>query len=76
MHSTNYVYWGTIATDKLLGVLPFGQSWMDATTMIATVPPTEGRDVKFRIYNDFESLRSFQELSARKAREEAWKTNA
>lgn len=69
LHATNYVYWGTIATDKLLGVLPFGGSWLNATTKMASLQPTLNRDIKFRVYNDFESLRSYQTLSVRKARQ-------
>lgn len=69
LHATNYVYWGTIATDKLLGILPFGELWLKATTTMASLTPTLNRDIKFRIYNDFESLRSYQTRSVKKARE-------
>jgi hypothetical protein len=69
LHATNYVYWGTIATDKLLGVLPFGSLWLKATTTMASKNPTLNRDIKFRVYNDFESLRSYQTFSVKKARQ-------
>jgi hypothetical protein len=69
LHATRYVYWGTIATDRLLGILPFGQPWLKAASAMASVIPTLNRDIKFRIYNDFESLRSYQTVSVKKARQ-------
>jgi hypothetical protein len=59
-HQNNYVYWGTIAADKLLGVLPFGKEWLAATTALASISPTLNRDIKLRIYYDHDSLRSYQ----------------
>lgn len=59
-HEKNYVYWGTIATDKLLGVLPFGKQWLGATTQLASVDPTFNRDINLRIYYDHDALRSYQ----------------
>jgi hypothetical protein len=73
LHATNYVYWGTIATDKLLGILPFGEPWLKAISTMALMVPTKDRDIKFRIYNDFESLRSYQSRSVKKARETLFK---
>lgn len=67
-HRQNYVYWGTIATDRLLGFLPFARTWVNARTHMATIAPTLGRDVNFRLYFDFESLRSYQESGARDLR--------
>jgi hypothetical protein len=75
LHATNYVYWGTIATDRLLGILPFGEHWLKATTTMAAVIPTLNRDIKFRIYNDFESLRSYQTFSVKKARQNLFKAS-
>lgn len=69
-HVTRLIYWGTIATDKLLGILPFGAQWLKALSHMATVSPTVGREINLRIYADYESLRAYQELSARKARDE------
>lgn len=59
-HSSNYVYWGTIAADKLLGVLPFGKEWLKATTDLAGIEPTSNREIKLRIYYDHDALRSYQ----------------
>jgi hypothetical protein len=59
-HVNRYIYWGTIATDKLLGVLPFGMPWLKATSAMALVEPTKGRDINLRIYADYEALRAYQ----------------
>ena len=68
-HVKRYVYWGTIATDRLLGVLPFGLQWLKATTHMAQVNPTEGREINLRLYADFDSLRIYQTIGVRIARE-------
>ncbi len=69
-HVTRYIYWGTIATDRLLGVLPFGRQWLGALTTMAQIAPTVGRDINLRIYSDYESLRAYQVWSAQRARED------
>jgi hypothetical protein len=59
-HVKRYIYWGTIATDRLLGILPFGLQWLNATTKMGSTQPTAGRTVNLRIYADYESLRAYQ----------------
>lgn len=59
-HSSRYIYWGTVATDRLLGVLPFGVQWMGASTEMGKVAPTTGRQVNLRIYVDYDALRAYQ----------------
>lgn len=68
-HVNKYVYWGTIATDKLLGVLPFGLDWLKATASMGLIEPTKGRSLNLRIYVDYEALRSYQITSVKNARE-------
>ncbi|NTW88669.1 MAG: hypothetical protein HGB26_06005 [Desulfobulbaceae bacterium] len=68
-HVKKYIYWGTIATDRLLGILPFGLKWLKAISELALMKPTEGRDINLRIYADFDSLRFYQTNSVRAARE-------
>lgn len=68
-HVKRYIYWGTIATDRLLGVLPFGLDWLNATSFMAQLAPTIGRDINLRIYADYDSLRNYQVTSVRSARE-------
>lgn len=69
-HVSRFIFHGTIATDKLLGILPFGKAWLDATGEMARCAPTIGRDINLRIYADHDALRSYQTLSAGKARDE------
>ena len=67
-HVNRYIYWGTLATDRLLGVLPFGRQWLTATSDIAQRAPTTGRSVNLRIYADYDSLRSYQVRGVRELR--------
>jgi hypothetical protein len=69
-HVTRYIYWGTLATDRLLGVLPFGLEWLKATSSMADIPPTLRRPVNLRIYADYESLRSYQVRAVRYLRDQ------
>ena len=68
-HVTRFIYWGTIATDRLLGILPFGKQWLRAIGAMTGCVPTLGREINLRIYTDHESLRAYQILSALRARE-------
>ncbi|MDX8529908.1 hypothetical protein RFM41_11200 [Mesorhizobium sp. VK25A] len=58
-HRSKYIYWGCIATDKVLGYLPFVRQWTEATSLMSAEKPTEERDIKIRLYRDYESLRSY-----------------
>lgn len=59
-HRKRLIYWGTIATDKIIQILPFGQLWISALDDMAKQSPTENREINFRIYRDFESLKAYQ----------------
>jgi hypothetical protein len=58
-HRQNLLYWGTIATDKLLRYLPFGRDWTLALADFAKLPPASDREVKVRLYRDSYSLVSY-----------------
>lgn len=64
-HRKNLVFEGTIATDKLLGYLPFGAKWKRALGRARRRPPTVDREIKARIYRDVESLREYQVRSVK-----------
>lgn len=66
-HSHSKVFYGEIATDRILGYLPFAKPWLSALSAMSRVAPTLGRDVKVRIYRDFESLRQYQLLGVTNA---------
>lgn len=59
-HSKGLIFWGCIATDKILRFLPFATEWSRAAIEMASTSPTEGREINFRIYRDFYSLRKYQ----------------
>lgn len=59
-HRERLVYWGIVATDKLLAYTPLGPSWVPALAKVMKEGKTAGRDVKIRLYRDFEALRAYQ----------------
>jgi hypothetical protein len=59
-HKSHYVYWGCIATDKILSLLPFARAWMAARSELSAVAPTTEREINFRIYKDLRALRAYQ----------------
>lgn len=59
-HVECYIYWGTIATDRILPILPFGKEWGIALNEARNIEPTKGRVINARIYRDFDSLRAYQ----------------
>ena len=58
-HRLRLIYWGTIATDKIIQILPFGKNWMSALNEMALLEPTKDRVINIRIYKDFEALRAY-----------------
>lgn len=59
-HTNKYIYWGTIATDRILEILPFAREWNNAFNIMKEEHPTKGRKINARIYKDFDSLRAYQ----------------
>lgn len=59
-HRSNYIYWGTIATDKILPLLPFAKPWREALDAMSKIAPTKSREINVRIYCDFGALRGYQ----------------
>ncbi len=67
-HVKRYIYWGTIATDKIISILPFGKAWTIAINEMKKITPTIDKDIKLRIYKDFECLRYYQSSCLKKLR--------
>lgn len=67
-HRENYVFSGTIATDSMLGLLPFGPRWKHALSVMSHTKQTKRRDVKLRIYKDYDALRHYQAYGIEKLR--------
>ena len=74
-HRRNYVFEGAIATDLILPLLPFGMDWQAGLDDMANHPPTIGRDVKLRIYRDYDALRAYQANNIRNLRAEILQTD-
>jgi hypothetical protein len=68
-HGGRLIYWGTIATDKILPILPYGKSWEKALVKAGSGPPLNGREVKARVYRDFGSLKAYHINSFEKLRD-------
>lgn len=58
-HRNRLIYWGTIATDKILGLLPFGAKWLNAIETLKSDQLFEDRKISFTLYQDHESLRLY-----------------
>jgi len=74
-HRTRLIYWGTIATDKIIQILPFANEWMNAINEMQKIPPTLDKEINFRIYKDFEALRAYQNASINKLKDNLLKPN-
>jgi hypothetical protein len=70
-HVSRLIYFGAVATDRILDLLPFAQQWVVGLSTMAGIDPTAGRSINARIYRDFDSLRTYQMKSVRAAHEEA-----
>lgn len=70
-HRSSHLYWGVMATDKLLPHSPLAAKWVPALTQMSKVDPTRNRDIKARVYVDFDALRAYHLQGAQKARTKA-----
>ncbi len=69
-HESNYIYWGAIAADLVLGVLPFGEKWITGIGELNKETPL-GHTIGLRIYKDIESLRDYTIRTLKKLRAKA-----
>ena len=64
---TKLVYWGCIATNWILHLMPFGAQWQNAALEVGpTAPESQSREINFRVYRDIASLRDYHERNVRK----------
>lgn len=73
-HRERFIYHGTIATDRIVHILPFGKEWVNAMNEMRKIDPTKDRDINFRIYKDFEALKSYQIMGIIKAKDQLLKS--
>ena len=71
-HRTRLIYWGTIATDRILPLLSFGPSWDKTTRESRSLKTLEDRDINFRIYKDRRSMREYLIQGLEKCKESIW----
>jgi hypothetical protein len=69
-HRTRLIYHGTIATDKIVQLLPFGKDWVTAMNTMGKIDPTKNREINFRIYKDFEALKAYQLIGVAKIKDQ------
>jgi len=55
-HRLHFVFDGTIATDMVLPLMPFGSEWGAVLANVSNEPVFRGREVHFRLYQDHRSL--------------------
>lgn len=68
-HKGRLVYWGTIATDRLLPRLPFGTEWLAVLNTMSAEPPADTRTINVRLYRDFQAVRAYHTDGLRKLRD-------
>jgi len=73
-HVERLIYWGTIATDKLLELFPFGREWNDDLLEMSKKQPAYNRTINIRLYKDFDALRAYQVDNLEKLRIKLFET--
>lgn len=62
-HRSRLIYWGTVATDKILPLLSFGSEWDKIIKQSRALPVFENHEINFRIYKDKLSIRNYLSIS-------------
>ena len=62
-HRKRLIFWGTIATDKILPLLSFGGEWNKIITTYNKIPPFENHNINFRIYRNMTAVRNYLTIS-------------
>ena len=67
-HRKRLIYWGTIATDKILPLLSYGVEWEKIMKTTPMPNQLQDHDMNFRIYKDAASIRNYITLSIEKSK--------
>lgn len=73
-HVDRLIYWGTIATDKLLELFPFGKEWTEHLLEMSKKQPADNRTINIRLYKDYDALRAYQVDNLEKLRIKLFET--
>ena len=73
-HVDRLIYWGTIATDKLLELFPFGLEWTQHLLEMSKKEPANDRTINIRLYKDYDALRAYQVDNLEKLRLKLFET--
>jgi len=65
-HRARLIFWGTVATDQLVPIFSFGKEWEDASIHMSKKEPTIGRQINYRLYMNYESLRAYHKNNLQK----------
>jgi hypothetical protein len=74
-HRERLVYWGAIASDRILAYLPFGKIWVPGLSAMSARDPIGGRNINVRIFRDFTALRAYHLANFEKLRDNAYADN-
>lgn len=71
-HRMRLIYWGTIATDRILPLLSFGPTWDRIINESRRFDVLKDREINFRIYKDRKAVRDYLIQSVEKSKELIW----
>lgn len=72
-HRQRLIYWGTIATDKILPVISFGPIWDKLIRENRRISALTDRDINFRVYKDRRSIRDYLINGIERSKEPLWR---
>lgn len=58
-HRNKYIYWETVALDKIIGIMPFAKEWMETIERLKSLENLNNRNIAFRLYRNTEALKRY-----------------
>lgn len=58
-HRSRYIYWETIALDKIIGIMPFAKEWLETIESLKRLEYLNNRNIAFRLYRNTEALKRY-----------------